>query len=82
MWEKNVPAAARAEWFAECEAGSWGNPQSVPMESDGALILLLRTRVRAGFPVEQNPKAQELEVRESFWGAQAQAEGIRWTRLL
>ena len=80
MWQKNVPAA-RAEWFAEREAGSWGNPQ-VPMESDGELILLLRTRVRAGFPVEQNPEAQEFEVRESFWGAQAQAEGMRWTRLL
>lgn len=34
------------------------------------------------FPAEQNPEAQELEVNESLWGAQLQAEGIRWTRLL
>lgn len=52
------------------------------MESGGALIPVLRTRLRAAFPVEQNPGAQEPEVSESFWGAQAQAEGVRWTRLL
>lgn len=60
-----------------------GTHSRVPRGMMGTFpILVLRTRVRGGFPIGQNPEAQELEVSESFWGAQSQAEGVRWTRLL
>lgn len=79
IWQKKSPSSSSG--WGVCKAWGEENPQQSPKESDGALILML-TRVRGGFPAEQNPEAQEHEVSESFWGAQLQAEGIRWTRLL